>query len=100
MTATSTVTKPLWRKITLYGCGAVLFTSAAIGGVAWYEQRTLNDKALYNKAASDLQVIQTDMDAIQRSATALALVIAGEPDTPALIASNDRQGLINKLSKI
>ena len=99
MTATSTVTKPLWRKITLYGCGAVLFTSAAIGGVAWYEQRTMNDRALYNKAASDLQVIQTDMDAIQRSASALALVIAGEPDTPALIASNDRQGLISKLSK-
>ncbi|SFB50916.1 methyl-accepting chemotaxis protein [Rhizobium sp. NFR07] len=99
MTATSTVTKPLWRKITLYGCAAVLFTSAAIGGVAWYEQRTMNNEALYSKAASDLQVIQTDMDAIQRSASALALVLAGEPDMPGLIVSNDRQTLIKKLSQ-
>ncbi len=94
-----TIKSPLWIKITSYGFAAVLFASAAIGGLAWYRQSDMSDKALYDRAASDLEVIQTDMAAIQRSASALALVLSGEPDLPAYIASNDRQGLLDKFSR-
>lgn len=93
------VTKPLWIKITGYGFAAVLFASAAIGGLAWYRQADMNDKALDSKAASDLQVIQTDMAAIQRSASAMALAFAGEPDIAGLVQANDRQQLLDKFSK-
>jgi methyl-accepting chemotaxis protein len=92
------VRKPLWIKITGYGFAAVLFASAAIGGLAWYRQADMNEKALYDKAASDLNVIQTDMVAIQRSASALALAFAGEPDIAGYIRTNDRQHLLDKFS--
>jgi len=95
----TTIKSPLWIKITGYGFAAVLFASAAIGGLAWYRQADMNDKALYSKAASDLEVIQTDMASIQRSASALALTLSGDPDLPGLIAGNDRQALLNKFSK-
>ncbi|SFB04662.1 HAMP domain-containing protein [Rhizobium sp. NFR07] len=94
-----TIKRPLWMTITGCGFAAVLFASAAIGGLAWYQQADMNDKALYSKAASDLDVIQTDMAAIQRSASALALVLAGEPDMPNYIRNNDRQGLLDKFSR-
>ncbi|TCR03086.1 methyl-accepting chemotaxis protein [Neorhizobium sp. JUb45] len=93
------IRSPLWIKITGYGFAAVLFASAAIGGLAWYRQADMSDKALYSKAASDLEVIQTDMAAIQRSASALALTLSGEPDLAGYIANNDRQALLNKFSK-
>ncbi|WP_313618758.1 methyl-accepting chemotaxis protein [Agrobacterium sp.] len=96
---TNAVTKPLWIKITGYGFAAVLFASAAIGGLAWYRQADMNDKALDSKAASDLQVMQTDMEAIQRSASAMALAFAGEPDIAGLIEANERQQLLDKFSK-
>jgi methyl-accepting chemotaxis protein len=92
------VKKPLWIRITGYGFAAVLFASAAIGGLAWYRQADMNDKALNSKAESDLNVIQTDMAAIQRSASALALAFAGEPDIAGYIRSNDRQHLLDKFS--
>ena len=92
------VRKPLWIKITGYGFAAVLFASAAIGGLAWHRQADMNDTALNSKAASDLNVIQTDMAAIQRSASALALAFAGEPDIAGYIRANDRQHLLDKFS--
>jgi methyl-accepting chemotaxis protein len=94
------VRKPLWIKITGYGFAAVLFASAAIGGLAWYRQADMNDRALESKAASDFDVIQTDMAAIQRSASALALAFAGEPDIGGYIRTNDRQHLLEKFSAI
>jgi methyl-accepting chemotaxis protein len=95
----TTIKRPLWVTITGCGFAAVLFASAAIGALAWYQQAEMNDKALYSKAASDLDVIQTDMAAIQRSASALALVLAGEPDLPNYIRNKDRQGLLDKFSR-
>ncbi|MDP9839896.1 methyl-accepting chemotaxis protein [Neorhizobium huautlense] len=59
----------------------------------------MSKDALYSAAASDLDVIQTDMAAIQRSASALALVLSGEPDLPDYIRHKDRQGLLNKFSR-
>ncbi|GGG22159.1 hypothetical protein GCM10010924_59590 [Rhizobium wenxiniae] len=90
--------KPLWIKITGYGFAAVLFASAAIGGLAWHRQNATNAEVLESKAASDLNVIQTDMAAIQRSASALALGFAGEPEIAGYIRSNDRQKLLDKFS--
>jgi methyl-accepting chemotaxis protein len=95
----NSIKRPLWIKITGYGFAAVLFASAAIGGLAWYRQADMNDKALYSAAAGDLEVIQADMAAIQRSASALALVLAGEPDLPTYITENNRQGLLDKFGK-
>lgn len=92
------VRKPLWIKITGYGFAAVLFASASIGGLAWSRQADMNNKALQSKATSDLDVIQTDMAAIQRSASALALAFAGEPDIAGYISTNDRQRLLEKFS--
>ncbi|TBN14892.1 methyl-accepting chemotaxis protein [Agrobacterium cavarae] len=92
------VRKPLWIKITGYGFAAVLFASASIGGLAWSRQADMNNKALQSKATSDLDVIQTDMAAIQRSASALALAFAGEPDMAGYISTNDRQRLLEKFS--
>jgi methyl-accepting chemotaxis protein len=97
MTA-DTVRKPLWIKITGYGFAAVLFASASLGALAWHRQSDMNNKALESKAASDLNVIQTDMAAIQRSASALALAFAGEPDIAGYIKTNDRQKLLDKFS--
>jgi methyl-accepting chemotaxis protein len=94
----STVRNPLWIRITGYGFAAVLFASASIGGLAWHRQSDMNNKALESKAASDLNVIQTDMAAIQRSASALALAFAGEPDIVGYIQTNDRQKLLDKFS--
>lgn len=92
------VQKPLWIKITGYGFAAVLFASASIGGLAWSRQADMNNKALQSKATSDLDVVQTDMAAIQRSASALALAFAGEPDIAGYIKTNDRQRLLEKFS--
>ncbi len=92
------VRKPLWIRITGYGFAAVLFASAVIGGLAWHRQSEMNDRALRTIAASDLSVIQTDMDAVQRSASALALAFAGEPDVAGYILSNDRQHLLKEFS--
>lgn len=93
-----TVKKPIWIRITAYGFASVLFASAAIGGLAWYRQNEMNSQALHSKAESDLHVIQTDMAAIQRSASALALTLAGEPDIAGYIQNNDRQKLLDKFS--
>ncbi len=90
------IKRPLWITMTAYGFAAVLFASAAIGGLAWYRQSVMNDKALKSKVSSDLAVIQTDMAAIQKSAAALASSVANDPSTIQLIGNNDRDGIIAK----
>lgn len=90
------VKRPLWVKITGYGFGAVLFASAAIGGQAWYRQSKMNNDALLTKAESDLALIQTDMAAMQKAASALALSLASNPDTASLVQNNDRDGIVAK----
>lgn len=92
------ITRPLWVTITAYGFAAVLFSSVAIGGSAWYRQSVSNHEALERETAGDLALIETDMAAQQKAASALALALAGEPDIAPLVVSNARDALISHYS--
>jgi methyl-accepting chemotaxis protein len=91
----TTIKRPLWVTITGCGFAAVLFASAAVGGLAWYTQSKMSSDALYKKAESDLAVIQTDMTAIQRSASSVAAVMADDPEMAAAIQAGDRKKAID-----
>lgn len=91
-----TIRRPIWVRITLYGFAAVLFASAAIGGLAWYRQSVTSQTFLEKELSADLHVIQADMDAQKRAASALAVALAGEPETADLIERNDREGILSK----
>ena len=95
----TTIKRPLWMTITGCGFAAVMFTSAAVGGLAWYAQSKMGNDALFSKAESDLALIQNDMAAIQRSASAIAAQIAADTETAAIISSNDRQRALDKFAK-
>jgi len=92
------IKKPMWAKMTAYGFAAVLFASAAIGGLAWYSQSAMNERAVLQEFNSDLKVLEADMDAQKRAAAALALTLASEPDMADLIASDARDALLAKYS--
>ncbi len=95
----TTIRRPLWMTITGCGFAAVMFASAAVGGLAWYAQSKMGNDALFSKAESDLALIQNDMAAIQRSASAIAAQIAADTETAAIISSNDRQRALDKFAK-
>jgi methyl-accepting chemotaxis protein len=86
----------MWVRITAYGFAAVLFASATIGGLAWYRQAEMNSQALQKELDTDLSTIEFDMAAQKRAASALALAIAGEPETADLIALGARDKLVAK----
>ena len=92
----TTIKRPLWVKITAYGFAAVLFTSAAIGGTAWYRQSNMNEEALRKEMQSDLALIENDMNAQKKTASTVALALAGEPETAGLIESNARDEIIKR----
>ncbi|WJH39273.1 methyl-accepting chemotaxis protein [Aliirhizobium terrae] len=94
----TTIKRPLWVTITGCGFAAVMFASAAVGGLAWYAQNAMGNDALTRKADSDLKLIQNDMAAIQRSASAIAAQAAADADMAALITSRDRQEILQKYS--
>jgi methyl-accepting chemotaxis protein len=88
------IKRPLWVTITACGFAAVLFSSVAIGTSAWYRQSVSNHEALQREAAGDMSLIETDMAAQQKAASALAIALAGEPDVAKLVTSNARDDLI------
>ena len=90
------IKRPLWFRITAYGFAAVLFASGAIGGMAWYRQAEMSDRAVQKELDSDLAVIESDMSAQKKAASGLAVVLAGEPDTAELIQTNAREKIIAK----
>ncbi|MFB2550349.1 methyl-accepting chemotaxis protein [Ensifer soli] len=92
------ISRPLWARISLYGFAAVLFSAAAIGGLAWYQQSTESERAITVELASDLAFVEADMDAQKRAAAGLALALAGEPETAGLIAGNARQDILARYS--
>ncbi|MBU4528284.1 MAG: HAMP domain-containing protein [Hoeflea sp.] len=92
------IKRPMWVKMTAYGFAAVLFASATIGGLAWYSQSAMNERAVLKEFSSDLDVLEADMDAQRRAASALALTLAGEPDMAGLIANDARDALLAKYS--
>ena len=73
----------------------MLFSSVAIGGSAWYRQSVSNSEALQRETAGDLALIETDMAAQQKAASALALALAGEPEIAPLVVSGARDTLIS-----
>lgn len=88
------IKRPLWMTITACGFAAVLFSSIAIGGTAWYRQSIATSDALQRELASDLALIETDMAAQRKAASALALTLAAEPEVAALITNNAREEII------
>ncbi len=88
------IRRPLWMTITACGFAAVLFSSIAIGGTAWYRQSIATNDALQREVASDLALIETDMAAQRKAASALALMIAGEPEVANLITTNARDEIV------
>jgi len=88
------IKKPMWVKLTAYGFAAVLFAGATIGGLGWYSQSRMNEQAVLKEFHADLAVLEADMDAQRRAASALALTIADEPEIAGLIESNAREALI------
>ncbi|MCO5733405.1 methyl-accepting chemotaxis protein [Rhizobium sp. SSA_523] len=80
--------------ITASGFAAVLFSSIAIGGSAWYSQSSASSDALQREVAADLSLIETDMAAQKKTASAVALALAGEPDIAGLIESRSRDAII------
>ncbi len=90
------IRKPLWIKITAYGFAAVLFASCAIGGLGLYHQAVDGDQSIQAAFASDAKYIKADLAAQGRTASALALGLAGEPDMPGLLDKGDRDALIRQ----
>ncbi len=90
------IKRPIWIRITAYGFAAVMFASAAIGGLAWHRQNAMSNQSLQKELSSDLHVIQADMEAQRRAAAGLAIALAGEPETADLIARNDRASILAK----
>ncbi len=88
------IKRPLWMTITACGFAAVLFSSIAIGGTAWYRQSIATRDALQREVSSDLALIETDMAAQRKAASALALTLAAEPEVAALIKNNAREEII------
>jgi len=88
------IKRPLWLTITACGFAAVLFSSIAIGGSAWYRQSVAVDEALHREAAGDLSLIENDMAAQQKAASALAITLAGEPETAELVAAGAKDKII------
>ena len=92
------IKRPLWMTITACGFAAVLFSSIAIGGTAWYRQSVATSDALDREVAGDLALIETDMAAQKKAASALALALAGQPDIAGLIESNAREEIISRFA--
>jgi methyl-accepting chemotaxis protein len=92
--AQTVVKRPLWIRITAYGFAAVLFSAVAIGGSAWYRQSASMADTVAREASADLALVETDMAAQRKTASAIALALAGEPDMGGLIASNARADII------
>ncbi len=90
------IKKPLWIRITAYGFAAVLFASFAIGGLALYRQYDEGETSLNAALASDITYIRADLAAQGRSATALALGYAGEPDMADLLGKNNREEILRR----
>jgi methyl-accepting chemotaxis protein len=88
------IRRPLWITITACGFAAVLFSSIAIGGTAWYRQSIATSDALQREVTSDLALIETDMAAQRKAASALALTLAAEPEVAGLITSNAREAIV------
>ncbi|HEX2146815.1 MAG TPA: cache domain-containing protein, partial [Pseudorhizobium sp.] len=82
--------------ITACGFAAVLFSSIAIGGTAWYRQSVASSDALAREINGDLALVETDMAAQKKSASALALALAGQPDTAELIERNARDEIVSR----
>ena len=92
------ITRPLWVRITACGFAAVLFSSAAIGGLAWYSEKQMSEHALETELASDLAFFETDMAAQSRNASTLALSLASQPETADLIETKSHDGLLQRYS--
>ncbi|WP_343289755.1 methyl-accepting chemotaxis protein [Ferranicluibacter rubi] len=92
--AHSVVKRPLWIKITAYGFAAVLFSAVAIGGSASYRQSASTADTLAHEASADCALVEMDMAAQRKTASAIALALAGEPEMAGLIASNAREAII------
>ncbi|MBB3937028.1 methyl-accepting chemotaxis protein [Aureimonas phyllosphaerae] len=88
------VKRPLWVSITACGFAAVLFASAAIGGLGWYRQTQMNQEAIRAELRNDLGFVLADIDAQKRAASALALAVAGEPETADLIQTGQRDQIV------
>ncbi|MGN7292766.1 methyl-accepting chemotaxis protein [Rhizobium sp. SAFR-030] len=94
MTAGTTIRRPLWVTITACGFAAVLFTGALIGGSAWVRQNAATQDTLDREAKGDRALIETDMLAQKKAASALAMALAGEPDIADLLARGARDEII------
>jgi methyl-accepting chemotaxis protein len=94
------IRKPLSRRLTFFGFAAVLFASGVIGGLAWERQSGMTEQALQTELEGDLAVIQNDMAAQKRAASALALTIAAEPEIAPLILAGDRQALLSRYANM
>jgi methyl-accepting chemotaxis protein len=57
-----TIERPLWVRIAGFGVGAVLFASAAIGGLGWYRQSQFVAHAIDAASTDDMEFIRGDMD--------------------------------------
>jgi methyl-accepting chemotaxis protein len=82
------------------GFAAVLFAAGVIGGLAWERQSGMMEQSLQTELESDLAVIQDDMAAQKRAASALALTIASEPEVAPLLLAGDRAGLLARYSNM
>ncbi|WP_409050155.1 methyl-accepting chemotaxis protein [Agrobacterium vitis] len=81
-------------KITAYGFAAVLFSAVAIGGSAWYRQSASTVDTLSREANADLAFVENDMAAQRKSAAAIAVALAGEPDMADLVLRNARESIV------
>ncbi len=92
----STVSRPLWIRITAYGFAAVLLASTTIGGLAWYQQSELSRHVQQIEARNDIEFMQADLAAQQRTASALAIGLAAEPGVADLMARGAREELLRR----
>ena len=88
------VAKPLWIKITACGFAAVLVSSLSVGGLAFQRQYQAGEQQIRRQLSQDTAAIEADLAAQRRSAAALALSLANDPQTAVMIRTADRPGLL------
>jgi methyl-accepting chemotaxis protein len=98
--ADTQVRRPIWRKLAAIGFGTVFFACAAIGSIAWYSQNVMNKQAINADLDQSARAIQRDFESQGRIAMGVALDLANEPDTTALVAAGNRAELLRRYQSI
>ena len=90
------VSRPIWVLITAYGFAAVMLCSLTIGWLSFRNLALEGDRSITVMAAENTRYILTDLEAARRTAATLALQIANTPSLAHLVATGQREAIVQQ----